>query len=218
MTDRRDFFARVVAGATALTGAPALADHLAALEPGHPAQGKWDGSWTERLTGKYRAAFDIPEIAEGVGVFRANVWYANYEEMYGARPEEMTPVAVIRHAAVPMLMNDAFWAAYGYREQFKDKLGGMAGEGTGNPFMKVPYMGRDYGLQSLLDRKCIILGCGLAFGGRIVADVMRKDNLSREAADAKARSYLLPGVLLQPSGIFAVARAQELGCSYVWTI
>jgi hypothetical protein len=218
MTNRRDFFARVAAGATALSGAPAFADQLAALEPGQPAQGKWDGSWTERVTGKYRAAFDIPEISEGVGVFRANVWYANYEEMYGAQAEEMTPVAVIRHAAVPMLMNDAFWAAYGYREQFKDKLGEMAGPGTGNPWMSVKYMGRDYGIQALLDRKCIILGCGLAFGGRIVADVMRKDNLSREAADAKARSYLLPGVLLQPSGIFAVARAQDLGCSYVWTI
>jgi hypothetical protein len=218
MTDRRDFFARVLAGATALSGAPAFADQLAALQPARPDQATWDNSWTERVNGKYRAVFDIPEIAEGVGVFRANVWYANYEEMYGPAAAEMTPVAVIRHAAVPMLMNDEFWSAYGYRAQFKDKLGGMVGEGSGNPFMKVPYMGRDYGLQGLLDRKCIVLGCGLAFGGRIVADVMRKDNLTREAADAKARSFLLPGVSLQPSGIFAVARAQDLGCSYVWTI
>ena len=218
MTDRRNFFARVLAGATALSGAPTLADHLTALEPDRPAQGKWDASWTERVTGKYRAVFDIPELAEGVGVFRANIWYANYEEMYGPPSLEMTPVAVIRHAAVPMLMNDAFWTTYGYREQFKDKLGEMAGPDTGNPWMSIKYMGRELGLQGLLDRKCIILGCGLAFGGRIVADVMKQDNLTREAADAKARSFLLPGVILQPSGIFAVARAQELGCSYVWTI
>jgi hypothetical protein len=218
VTDRRNFFARALAGATALSGAPALADQLSALEPGPMPQGKWDNRWTERLTGRYRAVFDIPEIAEGVGVFRANLWYANYEEMYGAPSQELTPVTVIRHAGVPLLMNDDFWTQYGYREQFKEKVGETTEKGTGNPFMHIPYMGRDFGLQGLLDRRCVILGCGLAFGGRIVGDVMKKDNLSREAADAKARSFLLPGVTLQPSGVFAVARAQDLGCSYVWTV
>jgi hypothetical protein len=218
VTDRRNFFARVVAGATALSGAPGLAEHLAALESAPASQRKWDNSWTERVTGKYRAVFDVPEMAEGVGVFRANLWYANYEEMYGAPAEDLTPVIVIRHAGVPMLMNDDFWAQYGYREQFKDKLGEMAGKGAGNPFLTTPFMGKDYGLTGLISRNCVILGCGLAFGGRIVSDVMKKDNLSRQDADAKARSFLLPGVALQPSGIFAVARAQDLGCSYVWGV
>jgi hypothetical protein len=39
--------------------------------------------------------------------------------------------------------------------------------------------------------------------------------LSQEAARTEATRNLLPGVIMQPSGIFAVSVAQEADCVYV---
>lgn len=39
--------------------------------------------------------------------------------------------------------------------------------------------------------------------------------LFRAAARARAKEMLIPGVILQPNGIFAALRAQEAGCAYV---
>ena len=36
-----------------------------------------------------------------------------------------------------------------------------------------------------------------------------------ETVQAEARSSILPGVILVPSGIFGVLRAQEAGCGYL---
>lgn len=218
MRDRRSFLARAVAGATALAGAPLLADRLAALTPPTARRSDWDDSWTRRITGKHRAVFDIPEIAEGFGVIRSHVWYQGYEQVYGTAASDLTPVAVFRHNGIYLAMNDAFWQAYGLREKLQEDIGGMAPAGSGNPFLKLPFMGSDLGIEALGRRGCVTLCCALAFAFIIVPEVMQRDGLSQEAADQKARGFLLPGMTLQPSGIFAVSRAQELNCGYVWVI
>jgi intracellular sulfur oxidation DsrE/DsrF family protein len=41
------------------------------------------------------------------------------------------------------------------------------------------------------------------------------ENLSDEAALTRAISLLVPGVILQPSGVFAAIRAQQEGCIYL---
>jgi intracellular sulfur oxidation DsrE/DsrF family protein len=42
-----------------------------------------------------------------------------------------------------------------------------------------------------------------------------KDKIPVDAARKKAESFLVPGVSIVPSGVFAVIRAQEAGCAYV---
>jgi intracellular sulfur oxidation DsrE/DsrF family protein len=44
---------------------------------------------------------------------------------------------------------------------------------------------------------------------------MTADKVSKEEAEKRARAQLLPGVILQPSGVFAVLRAQQAGCDYI---
>ena len=61
----------------------------------------------------------------------------------------------------------------------------------------------------------IVLGCNLAFSFEVVPRFQKAGNLTPEAARAEALSHLLPGVILQPSGFFAVTRAQEAGCQFV---
>lgn len=216
---RRGFLARLVAGTAALTAAPTLSREAAARTAGPLAQGRWDDSWTRRVTGRYRAVFDIPQVAGGAGVFRAGIWMQGYAEMYGAADTDLTPILVIRHEAVPVFMNHEFWTAYDYQKQLEKELTGFSDKerGVGNPFLRMDFGGQSYGLEALIARGAIVLGCGLAFRG-LVAEVMKKDQLDIQVAEEKARSLLVPGVLLQPSGIFAVARAQDLGCSYVWAV
>ncbi len=60
----------------------------------------------------------------------------------------------------------------------------------------------------------IVLGCDLAFG--YAAQRYKKDPKSDSAAArAEALKALVPGVILQPSGIFAVMRAQQAGAGYI---
>lgn len=214
LTPRRGFLARLIAGVATLAAAPGPAKGQTDVRQGTSA--KWDDSWTARVTGRHRAVFDIPDIKGGtVGLFRSGMWMDNYAEMYGVTDQDLSPVVVIRHAAVPMFMNDAFWDAYGYREEYASVLEDTPKGESGNPFRKQSFGRQDFGIDPLLARGAIILGCGVAFR-RIVGDVMKKDNVAMPDAEAKARAHILPGVALQPSGIFAVARAQDLGCSYVW--
>jgi hypothetical protein len=214
LTPRRGFLARLIAGVATLSAAPGAVAGQSDTRQGTSA--RWDDSWTARVTGRHRAVFDIPEIKGGtVGLFRSGMWMDNYAEMYGVKDQDLSPVVVIRHAAVPMFMNDEFWDAYGYREEYASVLEDMPKGESGNPFRKQSFGRQDFGIDPLQTRGAIILGCGVAFR-RIVGDVMKKDNVAMPDAEAKARAHILPGVALQPSGIFAVARAQDLGCSYVW--
>ncbi|HSR15861.1 MAG TPA: hypothetical protein VLL51_08920 [Gemmatimonadales bacterium] len=215
-TPRRGFLARMIAGLAAAAAAPAAAPGLQAQES-RPVSAKWDDRWTARITGRHRAVFDVPELKGGaVGLFRTGMWMDNCREMYGVPDSDLSAVLVVRHTAVPLFMNDAFWETYRYREQYADVLEDIP-KGTGNPFRMQTFGQQEFGLEPLLTRGVTVLGCGVAFR-QVVSHVMRQDGLPIAEAEARARDHLLPGVLLQPSGIFAVARAQELGCSYVWAI
>ena len=45
--------------------------------------------------------------------------------------------------------------------------------------------------------------------------VKEKEKLSDEESRKQAIAALIPGVILQPSGVFAALRAQEAGCMYL---
>lgn len=191
-------------------------DEAAALLAQPPAQA-WDTSWTARVTGQHKAMFDIPEIEGGVGVMRAGSWLRAYEEVLKVKRDAITQVIVLRHNAIPLVMTNAFWAAYPAGKEMKVRgsaegewatanpvLGGGGGGGRSAP---VP-------LDALIAGGSIVLGCGVAFA-MVTRLVARQDGLSPEAAAEKARRMILPGVIMQPSGIFAGTLAQHHGCCFV---
>ena len=69
-------------------------------------------------------------------------------------------------------------------------------------------------LDQYVKRGGIALACNLAFA-QMVGVIEKEDKLSADAAGTKAISMLVPGVMLQPSGIFAILRAQEAGAQFV---
>jgi hypothetical protein len=221
MPSRRDFIAR--AASTSLLAAVPL--DRALLPHGDErrletfrALDDTDLSWVARLRGKTRAVFDSPSVSEGGALFRAALWREQINKVFGTPIAEVTPVVVFRHAAIPLVMNDAFWDHLGIGKDLKwkdEKTGkwvkrnpiASAPEGTPAPF-------KDYTVPAFINSGGIVLACGLAFG-EIVQQYADKDTLSKADAEQRAKENLLPGVIIQPSGFFAVLKAQDEGCKYM---
>jgi hypothetical protein len=178
----------------------------------------WDTSWAQKITGKYKAMFDVPEVEGGVGVMRAGIWQRQYADVLKAKPADLSTVIVIRHAGIVLAMNQEFWTTYnvGKNRKIKDDDGKTM---RFNPVLPRPGQEPAGGaaglmLDTLIKGGAIALGCGLAFRS-VVGLVQKQDKLDASAARAKAMSMLVPGVIMQPSGIFADVMAQEAGCVFV---
>ena len=215
---RRTFLGLLGASLAAVGGGSLTPRRLEAKSHPAPVDDSWDMSWVDKVTGKYRAVFDSPEVSEGAALFRACLWRDNYKTVYGTDRAEMSPVIVIRHEAIALAMNDEYW------EQFKvGKENKLKDEATGkwttiNPIRTVPPgtpdKWKDYNFESFLAQGGVILACRLAFGD-VIRAFMKADKVAKDEAETRARAHLVPGILLQPSGVFAVLRAQEAGCSYI---
>ena len=71
-----------------------------------------------------------------------------------------------------------------------------------------------FALDKFMANGGIALACDLAFDD-MVKLVTKKHKGSAETARKTALTMLVPGVILQPSGVFAAVRAQDVGCKYV---
>jgi hypothetical protein len=215
-------------GSASLLGAASSPSLLRAGAPLHsgasdndhaaPIAETWDMSWTERVTGKYKAVFDSPQLAFGAAVYRAIAWCEQYKEVYGATRAEMSPIVVLRHEGFYLAMNDAYWERFEIGKELKLRDGQNKKWAKVNPLGPAAVaadasMARN-SLHAFTEAGGIALVCGWSFGGAAQRFV-RADKLEREAARARAREHLLPGMILQPNGIFAALRAQEAGCSYI---
>lgn len=182
-----------------------------------PQSPDWDMSWVDRVSGDFRAAFDSPAVDEGSALFRACMWRDQHQEVYGTDRSRLSAVLVIRHKGIPLIMDDWYWERFkvGKEEKFKDQNGKWF---TTNPIRATPpdtppkYA--DYSLERFLATGGIVLGCHMAFY-RVIANFRKELKLKPDEAEARAKEHIIPGIILQPSGIFAILRAQEAGCNYV---
>jgi len=210
-----------VAGTPSLAAAaaPRLGDAPGTPDDHAPARSEtWDMSWTARVTGKYKAVFDSPEISDGGALVRAVAWSDQYKEVYGTERVEMSPVLVLRHSAIDLVMNDAHWARFnvGKENKLRDAKGKkwtmvnpLSAQSVGSAAAATKYK-----LETFIGAGGIVLACGWAF--RFVSSRYRTaDKLDAAAALARAKEEMIPGIILQPNGIFAALRAQEAGCSYI---
>ena len=219
-TPRRDFLSWLGAsGAFAAAGLPVVPP---ARTDAHlvPATDAWDMSWCDRVHGKLRAVFDSPEIADGDAVFRALLWRDQYREVYGTRPTDMTAVAVLRHKGIALAMNDAYWERFKIGEHAKVHTPDGKEWATASPVSTVPPgmppAFANYTLATLLSSGGIVLACNLAFSESVIGKFKADGKLSDDEARKQALAHLVPGIILQPSGVFAVLRAQQAGCSYLF--
>lgn len=220
MTTRRDFIERL-AGSTALLGA--MPGALAAMgsgdpAPAPPAPGAWDMSWVARVKARHKAVIDATHIEGGDPVFRAGMWKGGFIETEGAKPADFSTVLVLRHEAIALAMTQEFWAAY---DVAKKRVPAGDPPTPKNPALRNskrdgnPPMLDDLMLDRYLANGGIALACNVALTLLCVPLIAERDKLSADEAHQKAVSMLVPGVILQPSGVFATLRAQQAGCLYV---
>ena len=219
--DRRDFVGRLAASAL-LAGMPLPVDASvrALSQPSTGRAEEWDLSWVKRLTGKYRAVFDVPEIDSGYGVWRASIWGKQYQEVLGAKPNDLSSVLVLRHNGIQLAMQQGYWDKYTIGKE-KNVLHPVTQQGTDrNPALlsstrnEVPAMFDDAALDKFIARGGIVLACNLALQD-VVEAIQKKENASEDEARKQAIAALVPGVILQPSGVFAALHAQDAGCKYI---
>ena len=242
-TPRREFLGQIAASAVVLAGtacaAPATAGQTATAPTPAPAPAptpaapsspiRWDDSWFTRLTAKHKAAFDSPEIEDGLAVAQAAGYIRGMRDAISAGNDDVQAVVVIRHTAVPMAFNDAMWAKYELGKHLKVKDYSTNAWATRNPFAApAPSATRraaqtsgttavdrpQSNLAWLASHGNILLACDLATRGYagIIANRTKGDS---KVIYEELKANLVTGVILQPTGVYAVHRAQEAGCSYI---
>lgn len=219
--DRREFLERIATGAMLATF-PTSIDVLGAFHSPVSSVNaeEFDLTWVNRITGKYRAVFDVPEIDSGYGVWRTSLWVKQYMDVLKAGARDCSPVLVLRHHGIALAMTQAFWDTYGVAKE-NTVTHPVTQQGTDrNPALlsssrnEVPADFDDVALDKYIGRGGIALACNLAFDDMIQL-VSKKDGTTGDAARKTALAGLVPGVLLQPSGVFAALRAQDAGCKYL---
>ncbi len=213
-TGRRDFLETLAIGAAALG-----AVETGRVEAQQAARG-WDLSWAKKLTGKYRAVFDVPAVEDGYGVWRAVIWRKQYGTIFGVPETSLSTVVVIRHDGIALALGNQFWDRYGIAKKWN-----VRDPATRKPFARNPVIERTgaaalpgefagFTLEDLLKGGATVLACSLAI--RDCAQlIVEQDKISNEEAMEQVRKMVVPGVVLQPSGIFAVVLAQDNGCRFV---
>jgi len=215
---RRDFVNHMAAGAIGLTAWEhvAPADLRALAQQPSPT---WDVSWPQRLRGRHKACFDCTEPESGYGVWRTGAWARQYMDVMKVAPASLAPVVILRHNAIILALQQHFWDKYkvGALKQITHPLTGAPTDK--NPALLderdgIPEPFSTMSLPKQLSRGTVALACNLAL--QDCADLVKKvDGVSDAEAHARAVAALVPGVILQPSGVFAAVLAQEADCVYV---
>lgn len=179
----------------------------------------WDVSWPGKLSGKHKAVFDNAEIESGYGVWRAAAWARQHMEVLKAPMKDVTPAIVLRHNAIVLAMQQPFWDKYGIGAS-KKVTHQLTGEATDrNPVLLgekegIPAPFNQATVTNQMSHGVVVLACNLALQD-CVDLITREDKVDAAEARKRALAYMVPGIILQPSGVFAVTLAQEAGASYV---
>jgi hypothetical protein len=224
---RRDFLTALAA--TAATASLAGTARPAGAMPAPaqaPAAAPFDDTWSRRVqAAKHKAVFDGPEISDGLPLLQAWIYRRGYEAM-GSAPGDIVPVVVLRHAGSVLALDDALWAKYalGAARKVDDpetkqpatrNLWSRTAPGKGSAEVAaILGAGTDPTVEGVIRSGGVVLVCNLAIG-RVARGIARERNLQADAVHAELRAGVVPGAIVQPSGIYATARAQEVGAVFM---
>ncbi|MDF1503731.1 hypothetical protein [Roseisolibacter sp. H3M3-2] len=236
---RRDFLTQLAAaglatagltGCASAAGAASFAGGSGGGAPANVPGGRFDDSWTAKVrAARHKAVFDGPEVQDGLPVFQAWLFRQGYREALGAEEARAAvPVVVVRHAGTVLAMDDALWAKYklGEMRKVNDPVTGKPAERNpiARPRADAPKPEGDVAritaengeptIVSLIESGAVVLACNLALN-QMINGIARRSNQKVEDVRAEVHAGLVPGVILQPSGVYAVLRAQEAGAVYL---
>ncbi|HVW59178.1 MAG TPA: twin-arginine translocation signal domain-containing protein [Puia sp.] len=225
---RRGFLTRIAAGAAAL-GIASIAHplqvnaspsvHRDGMPFVNPLSGDAD-AWFNQIKGKHRIVFDVPRPHE-IFPFAWPKVFLLTNAATGTPEKDNSVVVVLRHEGIPYAFEDRLWEKYKFGEMFKIDDPVTKAPSIRNPFWKpkpgdykVPGIGNvDIGIDQLQDNGVMFCVCDMAM---TVYSAVAGMSMNQDPAEVKKDwlSGVLPGVMPMPSGIWAVGRAQEHGCTY----
>lgn len=223
VTPRRQFLTAVAAGATAI-GLASLPLKLNAESSLHLIENEYDQSnpdeWFKQIKGKHRIAFDVTQPHE-VYPFAWPKVFLLTNAATGTPVKECSAVVVLRHTAIGYAFEDRLWEKYKFGEVFGAKDPKTNAASLRNPFwkpaegdFKIPGVGNvAIGINELQEDGVMFCVCEMAITVYSAA-IADKTKMNVDEVRKDWMSGMLPGIQPVPSGVWALGRAQEHGCSY----
>jgi hypothetical protein len=219
-SSRRGFISTLAIGTASLGlssfGAENLGKCPAFADPGTEAE-----AWINKINGKYRMVFDVPH-PNGIYPFAWPRVFLMTNQATGAKENDCCAVVVLRHTAIPYAFENSMWEKYNFGEVFDVR------DENKNPLNKNPFWQPAPGTYKVAGVGEVAIGInelqksGVLYGVCSLASTVFSHSVSakiNKPADEILKdwmSHLLPGIQPVPSGIWALGRAQEKGCSYVF--
>ena len=219
-TGRRGFLGTVAAGAVSILGLSSLGKSaprgLASMPPAFsPASDDSFEGWVGKIKGKHKQVFDAPGLNGGFPFAWARVFLMSNKQS-GVPEADVNAVIVLRHDGIPGAMTHDLWSKYKFGEVFK-----VTDKATNAPAIRnqwfQPKAGElllpDMSIEELQKSGVLIGVCDVAL--TVYSGIVAK-NMKMDPAECKKDwvSGLLPGIQILPSGVYAVNRTQEAGCTY----
>ena len=216
-TDRRSFLGAIATGSAALAMAGGGL-HVAASTAVAAASDTADGfseAWLNKITGKHKQFFDATTTNQFALVYAMN-FLNSYNDAYKIPDDKLSAVVGLRHFAIAAAMNDEIWSKYKVGEFIQAMDSATKAPSTRN-FLFHPRDGDMMfpaaSIDKLAARGVQFTACNVAL--TVLSGLLAKNaGVTADAAKAEWTAGLLPGVVLVPSGVLAVNRAQEKGCTY----
>ena len=215
---RRGFLGVLATGAAAL-GISSLTSpaSLSAKPKATPSPSDDAGfeTWLNKIKGKHRQVFDAPDANGGFPFAWSRIFYMTNNAV-GTPDDEITVVVILRHDAIPLSMNHPLWEKYKFGEVFKITDKATNAPAIRNPFYQpkpneLPLPGM--AMEDLMKTGVMFGACDMAL---TFYSAMVAKSINADAAEVKKDwvSGILPGIQIVPSGVLAINRTQEHGCTY----
>ena len=223
-TNRRNFLGTLATGAAAVgltTIAPSLNVFAGEAHFDHNVYGDPEEIY-KKITGNHRIVFDSPHPHEIYPFAWPRVFLLTNEATVSPN-KDCSVMVVLRHSSIGYAMDDKVWAKYNLGKVFEANDPETKQPATRNPVWKpkagaytMPGVGELLiGVNQLQENGVLFCVCAAAINV-YSAGVAQAMNLKHEDVKKDFTDALLPGIQPVPSGVWALGRAQEKGCGYIF--
>ncbi len=219
-THRRGFIRTILGGAAAFGLSSIVSPLKTQAQPARPAGGSTAplvGSeeaekWFSQMEGKkHKMVFDMCKHNNGGPLSWALTLMDTYNDME-IPDKDLSVVIILRYAGGSLALADPLWEKYGFGKRVELKDPETKEITLRNIFAKCKTEDDDC-FELFQKRGGMIAVCkkGLEHSAESLAESLKLD---KEVVKKEFLDNVLPGIQLMPTGIWALNRAQELGCNF----
>lgn len=218
--DRRKFFTSIAlgVGATAFPNFIKDFDNLEPVSLETQIKSNELNNWFDNIKGEHRVVYDGSEPHNTLPI-TWNWAFLESNNSVGVKDDNITAMTVLRHSGIVFAFKSDIWKKFKLGElvSFNDNK-------TGSPALRnTVYEPQEgdmplppiQGIKDLQARGSLFCVCDLAtkvYGSAVA----KKMNLNPDDVYSEMVEGILPGIQLVPSGVWALGRAQNMNCAYIF--